>query len=303
MSTIVLKVDPALLRKMKETYQSPAKLQPGAIFKSKLAGVTVTGYRTGKVMFQGKKAEVEAARWQDQSKNIETNVNHDRNQSLPANFNLLSVLGSDEVGTGSYFGPLTTAAVFVDKSQINKLKSWGVQDSKALSDPTIIKIAKKICQTCPYHVLNLDPFDYNRLIKQYNQAQLKALCHNFVLGKVLGKIKPQKPDAILVDQFVSLSTYFKYLQGQENIVNKNIYFHVKGEHYHIAVAAASIVARYYSLQSMDRLSEEAGISLPIGSGNEADQVAIKLLRHHQDLGHFVKLHFANTAKIKKQLKE
>lgn len=302
MSTIVLKTTPNLLAKMKDVYQSPAKLQPGAIFKSKLAGVTVTGYRTGKVMFQGKRAEAEAARWQSQATDVQSTTQDSSDESLPKNFAALSVLGSDEVGVGSYFGPLTTAAVYVDKTEISHLKEWGVQDSKNLSDPTIIKIAKKICQTCPYHVLNLDPTDYNRLIEQYNQAQLKALCHNFVLDKVLEKIAPQKPTAILVDQFVSPQTYFKYLQGQDRIINKQIYFHVKGEQYHIAVAAASIVARYYFLQSMDRLSEEAGITLPIGAGNEADQVAMKLLKKHQDLGHFVKLHFANTAKIKNQMK-
>lgn len=301
MSTIVLKVKADILAKMKEKYESPASLPPGAIFKSKLAGVTVTGYHTGKVMFQGKKADMEAARWQNQAVVSNSSAKAPAAANLPAGFSGMSVLGSDEVGTGSYFGPLTTAAVYAPHDKLTQLKEWGVQDSKKLSDPEIVKIAKKICANYSYHVLNLDPVDYNRLIQQYNQAQLKALSHNFVLGKVLEKIAPQKPDAILIDQFVSPTTYFKYLSGQPDIVKNHVYFHIQGEQYHLSVAAASIVARYYYLQSMDKLSEEAGITLPIGAGNEADQIAIKLLKRHQDLGHFVKLHFANTQKVKQAI--
>lgn len=303
MSTIVLKVNPDLLSQMKDCYQSPASLPPGAIFKSKLAGVTVTGYHTGKLMFQGKKADMEAARWQDQATDSHASTNTPSSSNLPSGIATMSVLGSDEVGTGSYFGPLTTAAVYAASDQLTPLKEWGVQDSKQISDPEIIKIAKKICAKYPYHVLNLDPVDYNRLIKQYNQAQLKALCHNFVLGKVLKKISPQHPDAILIDQFVSPATYFNYLRGQGEVIHKDVYFHTKGEQYHLAVAAASIVARYYSLQSMDKLSEEAGMTLPIGAGNEVDQAAIKLLKRGESLDKFVKLHFANTKKIQKLLNQ
>ncbi|MEK1828332.1 hypothetical protein AAAC51_02305 [Priestia megaterium] len=35
---------------------------------------------------------------------------------LPSNFSSLSVIGSDEVGTGDYFGPMTVVAAYVQKS-------------------------------------------------------------------------------------------------------------------------------------------------------------------------------------------
>lgn len=299
----VIKADHDLFAKMKQTYANPAsKLAPGAVFHAKMPGVTVTGYRTGKVLFQGKLAAQEAARWNTTTivnKNSKVTTHTD---NLPTGFPSWSVLGSDEVGTGSYFGPLTTAAVFVTKNQGDELQELGVQDSKKLTDPTIIKLAKQIMRLCPYHVVNLDPKDYNRLIKQYNQAQLKALCHNLVLGKVLQKIQPQHPQAILIDQFVSPSTYYRYLNGQPEIVKQNVYFREKGESYHVAVAAASIVARYYSLQSMDQLSQMAGLTLPIGAGQKVDQVAVKLVQKGLDLGDFAKLHFANTQKVNRLLR-
>lgn len=298
----VIKADHELFEKMKKTYYTAgSKLAPGAVFHAKMPGVTVTGYRTGKVLFQGKLATKEASRWGKASTNQAEIKKANPQANLPAHFSSWSVLGSDEVGTGSYFGPLTTAAVFVAHKQVNELESLGVQDSKKLTDPTIIKLAKKIMEICPYHVVNLDPKDYNRLIKQYNQAQLKALCHNLVLGKVLKKIQPQHPQAILIDQFVSANTYFRYLKGQPQIVNQDVYFREKGEGYHVAVASASIIARYYSLQSMDRLSQEAGVTLPIGAGQKVDQVAVNLVQKGLDLGQFAKLHFANTKKVKQML--
>lgn len=296
----VIKADHDLFLKMEQTYSTAnSKLAPGAVFHAKMPGVTVTGYRTGKVLFQGKLAAQEAARWRGTPVLESSQHKHTgRSTNLPTGFSSWSVLGSDEVGTGSYFGPLTTAAVFVTHEQVAKLQNMGVQDSKKLTDPTIIKLAKQIMQLCPYHVVNLDPKDYNRLIKKYNQAQLKALCHNLVLGKVVHKIQPQRPQAILIDQFVRPETYYRYLNGQPEIINQDVYFREKGESYHVAVAAASIVARYYSLQSMDQLSQTAGLTLPIGAGQKVDQVAVKLVQKGFDLGDFAKLHFANTQKIK-----
>ena len=55
--------------------------------------------------------------------------------SLPADFSQWSVVGSDEVGNGSYFGPLVVCAVYASKDQLPALKALGVKDSKMLTDP------------------------------------------------------------------------------------------------------------------------------------------------------------------------
>lgn len=293
---IVIKVDNATFTKMKVTYQAPGHLPAGAAFLAKAKGVTITGYeKSHKVMFQGPLAKQEAARWQDPNDNQEQDP-APQISGLPAGFANWSVLGSDEVGVGSYFGPLTTAAVYVCSDRVATLKSWGVADSKKITDPEIIRLAKKILASCPTEVLNLQPADYNARIKKYNQAQLKALCHNYVLGQVLKQIAPEQPQAILVDQFVSEQTYFNYLKGQPVIISHGVHFKTKGEQAHVAVAAASIVARYYSLLTMNQLSEQAGITLPIGAGHAVDLVAAKLIKKGVDLNQYAKLHFANTKK-------
>ena len=85
-------------------------------------------------MFQGPQAEKEAARWEGTSTTPQKKISP-QTTTLPADFGNWSVIGSDEVGNGSYFGPVTVCAAYVDKSMISKLKSLGVRDSKELTDP------------------------------------------------------------------------------------------------------------------------------------------------------------------------
>ena len=61
--SVVLKVSAEQLQQMAATYPANRKLPTGAVFASKITNVTITGYKSGKVLFQGKLAEAEAARW------------------------------------------------------------------------------------------------------------------------------------------------------------------------------------------------------------------------------------------------
>ena len=83
-------------------------------------------------MFQGGRAEAEASRWQTVSQTPKTAVKICRFPSLspPASIGTMSIVGSDEVGTGDFFGPMTVVAVYVDAKQIPLLKELGVKDSK-----------------------------------------------------------------------------------------------------------------------------------------------------------------------------
>ena len=69
MSHTVLTVSSTTLSEMKTHYASQAasKLPTGAVFTAKTAACTITGYRSGKVLFQGKDALQEAAKWQGET--------------------------------------------------------------------------------------------------------------------------------------------------------------------------------------------------------------------------------------------
>ena len=43
-------------------------------------------------------------------------------------------VGSDEVGTGDYFGPIVVTATYVTKDDVEFLDNLGVMDSKKISD-------------------------------------------------------------------------------------------------------------------------------------------------------------------------
>ncbi|MGX7051689.1 ribonuclease HIII [Leuconostoc palmae] len=303
----VIQVSMQQLKIMADYYQqfSIAKIPVGAIFSAKTNHGVVTGYKSGKILFQGNGFEKELSRWQSHAitpnnalKPKKTFSKTIPGENIPANFSEWSVLGSDEVGAGAYFGPLTTAAVYVSKENLSWVKQLGIADSKTLTDDKMRQIAPQIIENLPHHVVNLMPEKYNQLQPKHNVNQMKAISHNYALNKVLQKISPDQPQGILIDQFAQKTTYYNYLYRaqQSPIVKDNVYFSTKGEQYHLSVAAASILARVVELNALEELSAKAGIVLPIGAGKPVDLVAAKLIKSGQDLKYFAKLHFANTQK-------
>ncbi|RLQ97997.1 ribonuclease HIII [Falsibacillus albus] len=307
MSHAVLKVNQSTIQQMKNHYKLGlgSKVPAGAAFTAKIEGCTITAYHTGKVLFQGKNGEVEAKKWGASLPSKAKNGSPKTKTSgapLPENIAALSLIGSDEVGTGDYFGPITVVSAYVEKKQIPLLKELGVKDSKNLSDPQIISIAKELLKFLPYSLLTLSNQKYNEWqAKGMSQGKMKALLHNQAIQNVLVKIEPEIPEAILIDQFVEASTYYKHIQGQKKIIKERVYFSTKGESIHIAVAAASILARYAFLKAMDALSQKAGFTIPKGAGPAVDKAAARLISEKGvgALTEFTKLHFANTDKAKR----
>lgn len=308
MAPVVILVNTSQMIKMKTYYATSLvdKLPPGSVFCARTANCVITAYKSGKVMFQGNQAEVEAAKWQENvplvpvKKKMETVKTH--RYSPPANISTISVVGSDEVGTGDYFGPITVVAAYVKKEQLTLLKEIGVQDSKNLKDKQIIEIAKLIKDIIPFSLLTCDNHKYNKLqAKGMSQGKMKALLHNQAIKHVLKKIQPEQPDAVLIDQFAEPGVFFNYLKGQELFQAKATYLSTKAEGIHLSVAAASILARYAFIQRFDQLSQNAGFTIPKGAGPKVDEAAARLIHEKglEALNEFTKVHFANTEKAKK----
>ena len=74
----------------------------------------------------------------------------------------------------------------------------------------------------------------------------------------------------------------------------------KGESKYIAIAAASIIARYYFLSEMKKLSKDAGFELPKGAGSKVDLAINKILREQSErfLDVIGKTNFRNLIKVK-----
>ena len=308
MANTVLTVSQDTLLKMKEYYKNSlqSKVPQGGVFMAKPNGCTITAYKSGKVMFQGTNCDSEVKKWEAKSTvQAPKKTSSTSNSSLPANFSNLAVIGSDEVGTGDYFGPMTVVASFVEPSQFELLKELGVKDSKELNDDDICHIAKKIIHVVTYSLLVLHNEKYNDLQeKGYNMNKLKAMLHNQAIKNMISKLEGKNFDAILIDQFTPPNLYFNYLKSTKEVIRDKVQFATKAEGLHLSVAVSSILARYAFLQQMDLLSEKAGMTLPKGAGAKVDQAAAKFikLKGFDALRGFTKLHFANTEKAMKLVK-
>ena len=275
---------------------------PGVIFSAKLPSCAITIYKSGKVMFQGSSAQLEAKRWGEVPVQAKATSSQSKGDTLPPNFNSLSVIGSDETGTGDYFGPITVAAVYVPSDKVALLETLGVKDSKMLTDDKMREMAPYIKEACTYSVLVLRNEKYNTVQqKGWSQGKIKALLHNQALGHVLKKMDPEKPQYILIDQFAERGIYYRHLANEKQVVQENVLFATKAEQLHVAVAAASILAREAFLKEMDRLATIVLMDLQKGASNKVDEMAAKIwLKFGEEtLQSISKWHFANTEKARK----
>lgn len=309
MGQIVLQLPLETIQQMKVTYSRDEKsAPPGAVFSAKTPGCSITAYKSGKVLFQGKAPETEADKWGSAPDNPQKkagskpSVNDHKYAPSPSLFTA-SHIGSDEAGTGDFFGPITVASVYVDRSQFALLKELGVKDSKLLKDDAIQRIAKDLMHVeLPYSLLVMRNERYNQLQQRgWSQGKMKTMLHHHAIQKLLAKIAPTRPEGILIDQFQLPSTYIKHLATEGEKLQQDVSFMTKAESHSLAVAAASIISRASFIKEMDKLSKQAGFTIPKGASAAVDQAAGRLIRTHgrQALPVFTKMHFANSAKAEK----
>ena len=303
--TIVFKVSDNIKEKMIEYYQDKRKEKtpPYAIFQAVEADTVITLYESGKVMFQGISADIDANMWRDLEKHL-NNVDVDtrstdekKKDSIDKSIYYYSAIGSDEVGTGDYFFPIVVTACFMDKENIKFLESLGVHDSKKLTDEKIKRCAPLIIKKIPYESLVLSNKEYNEYHeKGYNMNKIKAIMHNKVLFKM--KNKSFNYEKIIVDQFALPGVYYNYLRETTNKVT-GITFTTKAEDKNLSVACASIISRYVFLSEKKKLEEKLGMSIPLGAGVKVDEVGKEIVKKFGNniLNDISKISFKNTDRI------
>lgn len=292
---IVIKVDEETKNKMIEYYKDKKreKTPPYAIFQAEEEDTIITLYESGKAMFQGTSAFVDANMW----KAIKENDEDDKNEIDYLN---TTSVGSDEVGTGDYFGPIVVTSCYVKKEDLPFLKDLGCTDSKKITDDKIKKIAPEIIKKIKYKSIILSNEEYNqKYSKENNMNKIKAIMHNRVLSLILDEID-EKLDYIIVDEFAKENRYYSYLNEIPSVI-KNITFVTKAESKNMAVACASIISRYIFLQEFDKLSDTYHIPLPKGSGANVDKIGEELVEKYgkEVLDKTAKKNFSNTSRILK----
>ena len=291
MASITLTPSEKEIQAFLEHYQTslaPSK-NPYIRYFLKLPQATVSIYTSGKVLLQGEGAEKYASFFGYQV------VEENRGQNFP-------LIGTDEVGNGSYFGGLAVVASFVTPDQHAFLRQLGVGDSKTLTDQKIRQIAPILKEKIQHQALLLSPSKYNEVIgDRYNAVSVKVALHNQAIYLLLQKgIQPEK---IVIDAFTSAKNYDKYLAQEANRFSNPISLEEKAEGKYLAVAVSSIIARDLFLENLENLGRELGYQLPSGAGTASDKVASQILQAYgmQGLNFCAKLHFKNTEKAKKRL--
>ena len=291
MASITLTPSEKEIQAFLEHYQTslaPSK-NPYIRYFLRLPQATVSIYTSGKVLLQGEGAE-KYARFFGYQVLEETS-----GQNLP-------LIGTDEVGNGSYFGGLAVVASFVTPDQHAFLRKLGVGDSKTLTDLKIRQIAPILKEKIQHQALLLSPSKYNEVIgDRYNAVSVKVALHNQAIYLLLQKgVQPEK---IVIDAFTSAKNYDKYLAQEANRFSNPISLEEKAEGKYLAVAVSSIIARDLFLENLENLGRELGYQLPSGAGTASDKVASQILQAYgmQGLNFCAKLHFKNTEKAKKRL--
>ena len=304
-TTITLKVSDKTREQMIEFFYDlrREKTPPYAVFQAIDGDTVVTLYESGKVVFQGKDADLSSDFWIETEKinsgHAETTNSNDKkkedkpNKVIPIRINSI---GSDEVGTGDYFGPIVVTASYVSRDNIDFLLDLKVKDSKKFTDDKILEIVPQIIKRIPYKTYILNNNDYNNTYANYNMNAMKAILHNKVLYEM--KEAGYNYDYIVVDQFEYPKSYFNHISKSNKKV-KDIFFLTKAEDQCLSVACSSLISRYIFLKEMDKLSDSVGMKLPKGANPLVDEVGKKILDKYgiDKLKSISKYNFKNTDKI------
>ena len=277
------------------------------IFFGKNSDVVVSVYESKKgdkfkVFFVGNKALEEAKRWDENAApNSEKEAKAKPTPTKACWEFLGDQIGSDEVGTGDFFGPICVCAAYIRAKDIKRLKQLGIDDSKRLSDDKIRELGKILVKEFEYSQLSLNNEKYNELIDQeMNMNEMKAKMHNRVLLNLRNKHEYVRD--VFIDEFLKEDSYYRYLNREKEVLY-GVVFKTKGESYFPSVAVGSIIARYSFIQHMDLLSKKYGMEIPYGASKKVTDFAKKFVKKlgFDELDKVVKKNFANYKELTKLL--
>ena len=276
-----------------------------AIFQADEEDTVVTLYESGKVVFQGVSADVDANFWKETEKILTGSYPEEKEKKKKeepidnTDYYFISSIGSDEVGKGDYFGPIVVTASYVNKNNITFLENLGVKDSKKITDEKILKIAPDIIKNIPHETIILNNIEFNNMVKKgYNINKINSILHN---KAILGLLKKDNfnYDMVVMDQFTPARNYFGYLKDTGDNIFRKITFTTKAEDKCLSVACSSIISRYTFMKEMDKISKDVDKILPLGAGVMVDETGKELVnKYGKDiLEKYAKINYKNTEKI------
>ncbi len=265
---------------------------PHAFYGASKNGVSLTAFRNGKLLIQGKGAHDFIVFYLEPVLLKEVSLGYEEilDPSVAE-----ARIGVDESGKGDYFGPLIIASVYVDKPIARKMLDLGVADSKQLAPKRIEEMADTIKNYVTYSIVAIGPEKYNALYEKIgNLNRLLAWGHARALENVL--IKKSSCKKAILDKFADKSVLNLALMKRAKKID--ITFRIKAES-DVAVAAASIIARNEFCARLRKLEEEFKTDFPKGGGAAVEKKAKQFVSTHgiESLAKVAKLHFKISKKV------
>lgn len=262
-------------------------------FKGKVFGVNVVGYKSGKLVIQGKGTEDFVSFVLEPEITKEARLGYDEARH-PEWFEAHA--GLDESGKGDFFGPLVSACVIADKAMVKKWIEVGIKDSKRVTSDAEMFRFEKIIRETPGVVVKTafaNMAKYNELYVKF-KSNLNLLLAWFHAKCLQEALKERQVPWGMLDQFSKeplVQSYFKN-------TDFDLRMQTKAESDPV-VAAASIVARAEYVRQMERLSEKAGMKLQKGASSAVKEQGQKLIDKYgkDELGNFVKMHFKTAYEV------
>ncbi len=190
----------------------------------------------------------------------ETLVESELNKILCKGEDFVEHIGSDEVGKGDYFGPLVVCACYVDEKILAKIVGYKIVDSKKLADKKIMELGPILTEIVHHEVKIISPKEYGELYEvDKNVAIILAKAHVETIVGVYGK-SGGSAKYVVVDQFSKSKKRLSDLYSLD--VPLRQYHHGESD---IAVAVASVIARYIFLLEMEKMSEKYAMKFPLGA--------------------------------------
>lgn len=298
--------------------------QPQALWRARAPDVTVILYRSGKLVIQGRRADLacasitealglapSSAATSPPSKRPPRDTAPDAaGEPVPAGVPPLYAaavralphpapgawIGIDETGKGDYFGPLVVGAVRVSLSELGWLAELGVSDSKGLTDARALDLAGTLETALAHEVLVISPARYNELYAEFgNLNRMLAWAHAKAANAVLERASA---DLILSDQFARGDVVARQMKLNTHTRAVRFIQRTRAEN-DPAVAAASVLARARFLRELKRLEKTFGVRLAKGAGSPVLKAGRDLVRTHgaERLRDVAKLHFRTTQQI------
>ena len=200
-------------------------------------------------------------------------------------------LGIDDAGRGPVIGPMVLAGCLISEETEKEFKKLGVKDSKQLTDKRrefLAEIIREKALTFEIVVIHPEEID-GKKAEGVNLNDVEA----FACARIINKINRGFGEitVILDCPSTNITSWKDFLKTKiENLSNLDVVCEHKADVNHIAVSAASILAKSTREKEMMKLKEKYGNE--IGSGYSSDPATAKFveknLKKYDDHGIFRK---------------